>query len=100
MLIEEIDVVIFFVIKVGDFDKLKKILDIYDNNVCQLLLEICFWDKFFFEVRNFLFSLEDFFKRDFKLVWFDIFYSCVFFFNNCELSCISFSYVWVNSKLG
>lgn len=34
MLIEEIDVVIFFVIKVGDFDKLKKILDIYDNNVC------------------------------------------------------------------
>lgn len=99
-LIEEIDVVTFSVTKVGDFDKLKKTLDTYDNNVRQLLLEIRPWDKSPSEVRNLLSSLEDLSRRDFKLVWFDIPYSCVPFFNNRESSCISLSYVRVNSKLG
>ncbi|XP_078323088.1 uncharacterized protein LOC144622309 [Crassostrea virginica] len=95
----EVDVLTFSITKASDFVSLKKTLDNYGNRVSQLLLEIHPPDKKYAAgLIELIFTVQDLYHRDFRLVWFDIPYSCVPFFNNRNTNCISLTYVRISSN--
>lgn len=97
----KIDLLTFSIMKNDDMVSLKKILDAYAFNVHQLLIEIHSGSLMHSSagVRDLISVFQDLHWRNFRLVWFDIPYTCVYLFNNRACKCISLSFVHISSDL-
>jgi hypothetical protein len=95
----KIDLLTFSIMESDDMVFLKKTLD--TSTVHQLLIEIHSGALMHSDadVRNLISVFQDLYRRNFRLVWFDIPYTCVPFFNNRACTCVSLSFVHIHIDL-
>ncbi|XP_062570971.1 uncharacterized protein LOC134232994 [Saccostrea cucullata] len=92
-----LDLVTFSITNRDDLVLLRNILKSDGGSVRQFLIEIHSLMYFSEGVKDLISVLQLLYQQDFRLVWFDIPYSCVPLHNNRAYQCISLNFVSVSS---